>query len=98
MQEKNKIKIDRQISITKLLEDYPFLEEVLTLEYGFHCASCMFAEFDTLEDGASLHGIEGEYFEELLSDIETRIQEKITEGNVPLSSSEQQTQIESQKE
>ncbi len=71
------IKIDPQISITKLLEDYPFLEEILTLEYGFHCANCMFAEFDTLEDGASLHGIEGEYFQELLLDIETRIHEKI---------------------
>lgn len=93
MQEKDKIKIDRQISITKLLEDYPFLEEVLTLEYGFHCASCMFAEFDTLEDGASLHGIEGEYFEELLTDIESRIQEKIVEQSEQASSSGQKTQI-----
>lgn len=68
-----RIKIDRNIAIPELLEKWPELEPILTYEYGFHCASCIFAGFDTLEDGASLHGIEGEYFEELLEHLENII-------------------------
>lgn len=64
------IKIDRNIPIPELLEKWPELEEVLTYEYGFHCANCIFAGFDTIEDGANLHGIEGDYFEELLEHLE----------------------------
>lgn len=63
-------KIPKDIPIPDLLENWPELEEVLTYEYGFHCANCIFAGFDTLEEGAALHGIEGEYFEELHTHLE----------------------------
>lgn len=76
LKKKTWITIDRNIPIPDLLEKWPELEEVLTYDYGFHCANCIFQGFDTLEDGARLHGIEGDYFEELLEDLEKNINSK----------------------
>jgi hybrid cluster-associated redox disulfide protein len=70
-----KIKIDPNISIPELIERYPQLEKILLDEFGFHCASCIFAEFDTLEEGARLHGIEGPFFEEMLEYLEKILNE-----------------------
>lgn len=77
VQTKEWTSLDPNISIPKLLEDFPELEDVLTHEFGFHCASCMFAEFDTLEGGARLHGIEGPFFEEMLEYLENVINNQV---------------------
>jgi len=64
------IKIDPKISMADLVEQYPELVEPLTYDYGLHCVNCMISDFDTLEEGAVIHGIEGEYFEQMIKDLE----------------------------
>lgn len=66
-------KIDPNMKVSELIATYPELELVLVEEFGFHCASCMFNEFDNLVEGASLHGIEGDDFLEMVEYLESVI-------------------------
>ncbi len=66
--------INPQKTIQEIAEEYPEVIETLIVEYGFHCVGCFVSEFETLEEGARVHGIEGEYFKELLDTLE-----KVTE-------------------
>lgn len=70
LKKNQRIKINPEIGITTLIETYPVLVDVLQNDYEFHCVNCMFSEFDTLENGALLHGIEGEDFYDLLEHLE----------------------------
>ena len=63
-------RIDPNIGINDLIETYPQLVEILNDEYGFHCVNCIFSEFDTLKEGAAIHGIEGNDFEEMVFRLE----------------------------
>jgi len=71
-----KIKIDPNIGITTLVNKYPVVVDILQNDYEFHCVNCMFSEFDTLENGAMLHGIEGEDFTDLVKHLEEVINSK----------------------
>lgn len=62
--------IDVKKNINVLVEEYPEIVDVLQEEYGFHCVNCMFSEFDTLEEGAAIHSIQGEDFEEMVKHLE----------------------------
>lgn len=74
-----KHKIDPTIGINDLVDKYPTLVDTLQEEYGFHCVNCIFSEFDTLEEGASLHGIVGEDFEDMLLHLEEILSEGSSE-------------------
>ena len=49
----------------ELVEKYPNVIPVL-MGYGLHCVGCNFSQFDTLENGAKIHGIDEEEFELML--------------------------------
>lgn len=55
--------------IAEMVEQYPQVVGYLVSEYGFHCVSCFISGFEVLEDGARVHGIEGEDFEVMLEAI-----------------------------
>lgn len=57
------------ILISDLAEYYPELIETLIVEYGFHCIGCFASQFETLEEGARVHGIEGEDFAEMMVEL-----------------------------
>lgn len=61
--------ITKDISIQALVDFYPHLVETLIVEYGFHCVGCFASQFETLEEGARVHGILGVDFEELLNHL-----------------------------
>jgi hybrid cluster-associated redox disulfide protein len=63
------ITIDPNILISDLGEAYPEVALFLTTEYGFHCVGCFASQFDTLIEGARIHGIEGDDFDEMLTKI-----------------------------
>lgn len=65
-----KISINPNINIQEFILEYPQLVEVLANDYGFHCVNCLFSDFDTLIEGAAIHGIEGEDFKEMVHDLE----------------------------
>ncbi len=71
MVKSKKIKIDPHIQISVLIDTYPQLVDVLTEDYEFHCVNCLFSDFDNLKDGAALHGVEGQDFEDMLEHLES---------------------------
>lgn len=60
--------VTKDVSIMELVEKYPDVIPVL-MGYGLHCVGCSFSKFDTLENGAKIHGISGEDFEMMLKDV-----------------------------
>jgi len=64
------ITIDPDMNLQDFIFEYPHLVEVLAEDYGFHCVNCMFSGFDTLKEGAAIHGIEGQDFEEMINRLE----------------------------
>ena len=77
MDTNNRIKIDPEININDLITDFPELAEVLTWEYGLHCVNCIISEYDTLKQGAAIHGIEGKDFEDMLAHLEEVVNEEL---------------------
>lgn len=65
--------IDPDISIQDLVKNHPQLVDVLIEEYGFHCVTCFLSEFETLREGAKVHGIEESDFDELMERLNSLI-------------------------
>ena len=49
--------ITKNTLMAEIVERYPELAEVLTMDYGFHCIGCFASEMETLEQGAQVHGM-----------------------------------------
>ena len=73
---KQKIEITKDILIGDLVENYPDLASVLVEKYGFHCIGCMAAGMETLEEGATVHGMESKEIEKLVKDLKKRVEVK----------------------
>ena len=58
--------ITKNTNLAELADKYPFLAQILAEEYGLHCISCFAAGFDTLEQGAKLHGYQDEDIDEIV--------------------------------
>jgi len=69
---KQKLEITKDILIGDLVENYPKLASVLVEKYGFHCIGCMAAGMETLEEGASVHGMEEKEIEKLVKDLKKK--------------------------
>ena len=67
--------IDINKPLSEIINEYPELMDILMYEYGLNCAGCYIAEFDTLKEGAVIHGIEGKYFDEMITNLENIINE-----------------------
>lgn len=72
---KQKIEITKDIMIGDLVEAYPKLAKVLVEEYGFHCIGCMAAGMETLEEGASVHGLNKKEIKEMVEDLKKLVEE-----------------------
>ncbi len=68
--------ITKDILILDLVETYPKLAETLTEKYKFHCIGCMAASMETLEEGASVHGMSDDQIEKMVADLNKIIAEK----------------------
>lgn len=64
------VKIDPNIKISELAMKHPEVVDFLISEYGFHCIGCFVSEFETLEEGAQVHGIINQDFEEMIKRAE----------------------------
>ncbi len=58
--------ITKDTNLAELVDKYPLLAQVLAREYGLHCVSCFAAGFDTLEEGAKLHGYDDKDIKEII--------------------------------
>ena len=70
-----KIKITKDIMIGDLVESYPQLAKVLVEEYGFHCIGCMAAGMETLEEGATVHGMNSKEIKKMVDDLKKLVAE-----------------------
>lgn len=66
-----KPEITKDMGIHDLVQNYPESIPVL-MEKGFHCLGCVAAKFETLEQGASAHGMD---INELVKDIKKAVDE-----------------------
>jgi len=68
-------KITSKTPINQLIKEYPETVEIL-MEYGLQCINCHFSEFDTLEDGAKIHGLGDEDIRLIIKDVNTILKKK----------------------
>lgn len=59
-------KITKSTNLGEIIQIYPQLAQVLIEDYGLHCAGCYAAAFDTLEQGAQIHGMSEKQIEKML--------------------------------
>ncbi len=52
----------------------------LLSEYGLHCISCFFSEFDTLENGAKIHGMSDYEMNSMINEINEVLQKEFIES------------------
>ena len=71
-----KQKINKDILIGDLVENYPKLAKVLVEDYGFHCIGCMAAGMETLEQGAMVHGMSEKEINELVENLKKKVEVK----------------------
>lgn len=64
-------KITKQMKIEEVVKKYPETAEIFA-KHGFHCIGCVAASFESIEEGALVHGID---VEELIKDLNKAIQE-----------------------
>ena len=56
-------------------QESPRSAELLS-EYGLHCISCFFSEFDTLETGAKIHGMSDDEVDNMVSEINKQLEKE----------------------
>lgn len=68
------IQVDKDTAIEALIETSPEMNDVL-YEYGLYCGNCFAAGWDTLEEGAKMHGLEDDEIEELIQELNKKAAE-----------------------
>ncbi|MBU1500373.1 DUF1858 domain-containing protein [Patescibacteria group bacterium] len=68
--------ITKTINLGELVQHYPELVEVLVNDYGLHCVGCMAAAFETLEEGAKVHGFSAKEIDKIVKDLNSRVKKK----------------------
>jgi hybrid cluster-associated redox disulfide protein len=68
MKQMNKT-ITKNMLIADLVESYPELVEKLTFDYGLHCIGCMAASEETLEEGATVHGMKEKEINKMIEEL-----------------------------
>jgi len=76
MKKSSKSRVSRRVhekmSFSELLEEYPEAADELFAS-GMHCVGCPVARFETIEQGASMHGIDTE---QLIKKINMKINKR----------------------
>lgn len=66
--EKDKVTITKETNIAELVNNHPKAVEVLTA-FGLHCVGCFASAFDTIGEGAQIHGMIDEEIKEMLKEV-----------------------------
>ena len=57
------------MNLGELVRIYPELAAVLQEDYGLHCVGCMAADFDSLEQGAKVHGFSDKEIDKMVKKL-----------------------------
>lgn len=66
------IKVTRGTNLGAVVRQWPQTAKVM-LDYGLHCAGCFANQFDTVEQGAAIHGMSDDELNEMISRINEAI-------------------------
>jgi len=72
--------ITRETVIGDMMEKNPSRAAALAetmLRYGLHCVGCHANVFDTIENGARLHGMDDETIDKIIADLNTVLNENV---------------------
>lgn len=64
---KNKQAITKDMRIMEVIQQYPETFDIF-IDHGIGCIGCHAAEYETLEEGISMHGIDVDRFVQLLNE------------------------------
>lgn len=67
-----------QSNLFTVSQESPRAAQLLS-EYGLHCISCFFSEFDTLENGAQLHGMSEDEMNSMISEINSLLKKEFSD-------------------
>jgi hybrid cluster-associated redox disulfide protein len=67
-------KISKDMTIGEVVSKFPQTVGVL-MKHGFHCVGCHVAQFETLEQGAMAHGMDGEKTKKLIEEMNKMVDE-----------------------
>ncbi len=67
--------ITNHTNLGELIQTYPKLAQVLIEDYGLHCAGCFAASFDSIEQGAQIHGMTEKQIEKMVLRLNEMVQE-----------------------
>jgi len=65
-------KIDKKINIAELIDRVPESVDIM-MEYGLGCVGCMASGGESLEEGAKAHGLNNEEIEEMVGEINEKL-------------------------
>ena len=71
--------IEKEMSIAEIMEKSPKAVEFLGM-YGLNCATCFAANFDTLKEGAQVHGMTEEELETMIEEINIELAKRTDGG------------------
>lgn len=63
-----KYKVNRETNIAELVDNYPEAVDVL-MAFGLHCVGCFASQFDTIGEGAMIHGMMDEEIDEMIDEV-----------------------------
>lgn len=72
--------LDKDMAIGEIMEKSSQAVEYLGM-YGLHCATCFASNFDTLKEGAQVHGMTDEELETMIEEINIELAKKEHEKN-----------------
>lgn len=70
---KQKQEISKDILIGDLVDSYPKIASILVEKYNFHCIGCMAAGMETLEQGATVHGMTEAEIEKMVKYLKSQV-------------------------
>lgn len=62
-----RIELDRNANIAEVVFKYPEIVEIFAA-FGLHCSNCFASQFDTISEGAKLHGMIDEEIDEMIEE------------------------------
>lgn len=62
-----RIELDKKANIAAVVSEFPEVVEVFAA-FGLHCSNCFASQFDTLYEGAKLHGMIDEEIDEMIEE------------------------------
>ncbi len=70
-----KDKFTKESIIAEVIFEYPEVIEIMSVDYGLGCVGCMAAGEETIEEGASVHGMSLEDIDKMVLEMNKKILE-----------------------